>query len=78
MNVKTEAINFIQSIFLLPKKSLRQAYEQGYDCGKNGATLVNCHFSLFQSEAHRDAWKTGSTEGKEGKLIDKEKFNYEG
>ena len=31
----------------IPKFTKEEAYKAGYDCGLNGATTENCHFSYF-------------------------------
>jgi hypothetical protein len=45
--------------FLVPKKSLQDAYEAGKDCAINGPTETNCHFSLFASEEMTKEWERG-------------------
>ena len=44
------------------------AYEQGYDCGKNGANYTNCHFELFSCPEKTKAWEDGKKAGEEEKV----------
>lgn len=43
----------------IPKVGRKEAYEQGYDCGLNGADTTNCHFSIFSSKENSKAWVRG-------------------
>ena len=35
------------------------AYKMGYDCGKRGANLKNCHFTIFSQEEFTKSWEEG-------------------
>jgi ribosome modulation factor len=35
------------------------AHKMGYDCGKNGANLKNCHFTIFSRREFTKAWEEG-------------------
>lgn len=39
------------------------AFDRGYDAGKNGANLFNCHYSIFGTPELRDAWTEGNKLG---------------
>ena len=45
-----------------PKRSKEYAYKMGKDCAKNGATIKNCHFSIFSSRENADEWARGKKE----------------
>ena len=68
MSINTDLINLVKHIANIPKSSEETCYAMGYDCGINGATEVNCHFSLFSSKANTRAWETGK---KQAELVDK-------
>lgn len=38
------------------------AYDAGYDCGKNGANTHNCHFSFFSSPSLTKEWERGKSD----------------
>lgn len=40
-------------------RSEEEAYKAGIDCGLNGATTQNCHFSLFATPELMKAWEMG-------------------
>ena len=40
------------------------AYEQGYNCGLNGANIINCHYGLFSCPEKRKHGKTVKGMGK--------------
>lgn len=40
------------------------AYELGYDAAVNGPNKINCHFSIFRSEAIAREWERGNRDGK--------------
>lgn len=40
------------------------AYKMGYDCGKNGANLKNCHFTIFSQKEFMQAWEEGKKKAK--------------
>lgn len=44
---------------LPPRRTLDDAYNAGYDCGKHGSTEQNCHFALFASPEMTRAWERG-------------------
>ena len=44
------------------------AYEQGYDCGKNGANYINCYFGLFSCPEKTKAWEDGKKAGEKEKV----------
>ena len=67
MITEQKAIDLIKSKFELPQVSTETAYTHGYDCGLNGATLTNCHFSIFQSLDHSLMWERGKREGEAAK-----------
>ncbi len=35
------------------------AHKMGYDCGKNGANLKNCHFTIFSRKEFTQSWEKG-------------------
>ena len=39
-----------------------QAYQLGYECGAIGATLKNCHFSIFATHENKEAWERGKAD----------------
>lgn len=45
----------------LPPYSTQEVFtwEAGYDCGKEGANTLNCHFSHFSSERKMKVWEEG-------------------
>ena len=45
------------------KKTIVESYNAGLDCGKNGATLANCHFSFFATKELAKAHANGVKEG---------------
>ena len=44
---------------LTGKSDIVNAYEMGKDYGKNGATELNCHFSIFTTVEGTEAWERG-------------------
>ena len=46
-------------------KQERNAYELGYDCGKNGGNRINCHFSIFSQPKYTKAWLHGKADAQE-------------
>lgn len=67
MNITSEAIDFIKSKLPFESSTEHQSYNAGYDCGKNGATLSNCSFTLFGSPAHTAAWNEGKADAEAGR-----------
>jgi hypothetical protein len=55
-------------IFDGQQMTLEEAYNNGYDCEINGATIKNCHYNNFSSTEHLKAWENGKAQAK----IDKE------
>lgn len=49
---------------MLAPKSPEYIYKMGFDCGKNGPTLTNCHFALFSSPETTAEWERGNADGK--------------
>ena len=43
------------------------AYEQGYNCGLNGANIINCHYGLFSCPEKTKAWEDGKRDGEKEK-----------
>ena len=39
---------------------LQHCYEMGRDAKKNGASPINCHFSLFRTPEMTRAWEKGN------------------
>jgi len=37
----------------------QEAYDFGYDCGKNGSNTTNCHYSIFATKELMKAWERG-------------------
>jgi hypothetical protein len=37
----------------------QEAYKRGKECGLNGATIENCHYSIFTTEENKKAWEKG-------------------
>lgn len=50
-----------------PKRNKQYAYKMGKDCGKNGPTIKNCHFSIFSSRENGEEWQRGLRETRESK-----------
>ncbi len=48
------------------------AYKMGYDCGKNGANLKNCHFTIFSRKEFTKAWENGKREASNETQRDRE------
>lgn len=67
MNITDDAIEYLKSKLPLPDTDQQTAYNAGYDCGQNGATMQNCHFSIFSSPAARDAWTEGKADAEAGR-----------
>ena len=42
------------------------AFEMGMDYRRNGASELNCHFSIFTTEEGVEAWERGANQGKGG------------
>ncbi len=40
-------------------KSIKEAYDAGYDCGTKGADTVNCHFTFFATKELTEAHSKG-------------------
>lgn len=40
-----------------------RAYQFGYDCGLNGATLTNSAFGIFSTPENTREWERGKREG---------------
>lgn len=40
-----------------------RAYQFGYDCGLNGATLTNSSFGIFSTPENTREWERGKREG---------------
>jgi len=47
-------------------RTMQQAYELGFDCGKNGANETNCHFSIFARPEYTKAWELGKADAAAG------------
>lgn len=41
----------------------KEAYRYGFDCGKYGPTIMNCHFTLFATPELTKAWERGKADG---------------
>lgn len=48
-----------------PELPFDSPYDAGYDCGKNGPNLQNCHFGFFLDPAHTAAWEWGKRDADE-------------
>lgn len=46
-----------------PARSEAEAYHLGYDCGLNGASITNSHFSIFSSPENMKEWERGKRDG---------------
>jgi len=57
-----------QFLYLMmpPKVDEIKAYQMGYDCGTNGASEDNCHFSIFSKPESTKAWEAGKKDAEEG------------
>ncbi len=52
---------------IIPKRrTLEEAYNAGYDCGKQGPNEGNCHFTLFFSPEMSLAWDQGKFDADSG------------
>lgn len=49
----------ISTIINIPKPDESACFNAGYDCGLNGASDQNCHFSFFSSSQNTTAWENG-------------------
>lgn len=49
------------------KKIKDYYYRAGYDCGMNGASEKNCHFSLFSTKDKMQSWERGKSQA----IVDK-------
>lgn len=47
--------------------TLAKSYEMGYDAGKNGPNVKNCHYSLFATTEQSNEWSAGSRDGMSAK-----------
>mgnify|MGYP001812422789 CR=1 FL=1 len=56
-NKSTEEI--VRQVNSLLDKSSDEAYKAGYDCGLNGFSETNTHFSFFCSRENSEAWEHG-------------------
>lgn len=50
-----------------PTARLPCPYDAGYDCGKNGANLTNCRFSLFARAEWTRQWELGKADADAGR-----------
>ena len=57
----------IKKLGSIPKRDKQYAYKMGKDCGKNGPTIKNCHFSIFSSKENGEEWQRGLRETRESK-----------
>lgn len=48
----------------IPKRTKKEAYKAGYDCGINGATTKNCHFAFFATKELSESHSKGTKDGK--------------
>jgi len=48
----------------IPKFTKEEAYQAGYDCGINGATTGNCHFSYFATKELMETHSQGVKDAK--------------
>lgn len=53
----------------IPQVNETQAYGFGHDCGINGPSVQNCHFSIFMQWQNTRAWEKGLQDAKD-KLSD--------
>ena len=51
---------------VIPQRDETYAYNMGFDCGKNGANLKNCHFSIFNSQSNMKEWERGKRDAEKG------------
>jgi len=66
-NLVGEVVRRLSLVGPVPAMTVGQAETHGYDCGLNGATEVNCHFSIFSHPENMRAWERGKTHGEEEK-----------
>lgn len=52
---------------LAPLPTVKQAYRMGRDYALNGPNQDNCHFRLFATPAHTQAWEKGKVDAATGK-----------
>lgn len=48
--------------------TVQQAFDFGYDAGKNGANTTNCNFAIFSTPEKTKAWERGKKAGESSKL----------
>lgn len=70
--MNTECLTKLLSSFVSqPPKD--RAYAYGYDAGLNGASEVNCHFSIFSSKENTKEWERGKADGEKARLSPRKK-----
>jgi hypothetical protein len=52
---------------LIPLPSVKDAYRMGRDYATNGPNQDNCHFRLFSTPEHLQAWEKGKVDAATGK-----------
>lgn len=65
--LSNDAIEYIKARLPLPDTDEQTAYNAGYNCGAHGATLENCHFTLFSSPEATAAWSEGKADAEAGR-----------
>lgn len=51
----------------IPSFDLKHCYRLGYDCGKNGPSIMNSHFAAFASAEKTKEWERGKADAEAGK-----------
>ncbi len=54
-----------EAYFQMENKTEEQAFEAGFDSGKNSPNPQNCHFSFFATPELKDEWERGRKAGRE-------------
>lgn len=55
------------AIRIPPTVKPAQAYEYGVECGELGATVENCHFSIFSTPENTKEWERGKADGEKAR-----------
>lgn len=48
---------------------LRAAADAGYDAGFNGVSFRNCHYGLFATPDHTQAWEDAKQKGEADRIL---------
>ena len=57
---------------LYDDNELQCCYKRGFECGLNGANILNPNYTFFSTEERRDAWERGYRNGRKARGVFKE------